>query len=163
MTEIDRSPSRTSAGIALVAGGVAITVVSSPTATLIGGTGVVLLLIGVVQGWRRAVSVGSFIVFLGIVYAGLQDAPPEELLLAGASTVIAWDVGEQSINVGEQLGRAASTARGELVHTASSTVVGVITVSFGYLVFRLGTGGQPLTALVILLTAVIALVAAVRD
>lgn len=163
MTEIDRSPSRTSAGIALVAGGVAIAVVSSPTATLIGGAGVVLLLIGVVQGWRRAVSVGSFIVFLGVVYAGLQDAPPEELLLAGASTVIAWDVGEQSINVGEQLGRAASTARGELVHTASSTVVGVITVSFGYLVFRLGTGGQPLTALVILLTAVIALVAAVRD
>lgn len=163
MTEIDRSPGRTSAGVALVAAGVAIAVVSTPAATLIGGAGVILLLVGVIQGWCRAVTIGSFVVFLGVIYAGLQGAPPEELLLAGASTVIAWDVGEQSINVGEQLGRAASTARGELVHAASSTLVGVITVGFGYLVYRLGTGGQPLTALVILLLGGITLVAAVRD
>lgn len=163
MTAIDRSPARTSAGIAIIAGAVAIAVVSSATATVVGGLGLLLLIVGVIRGWRRAVTIGSFVVFLGILYAGLQDAPPEELLLAAASTVIAWDVGEQSINVGEQLGRAASTARGEVVHAASSTVVGVITVGFGYLVFRLATGGQPLTALVILLSAVIALVAAVRD
>lgn len=163
MTDLDHAPARTSAGIAVVAAGVAIAVVGAPTATVIGGTGLVFLLLGVLRGWRRAVTVGAFVIFLGVVYAGLQDAPPEELLLAGAATVIAWDVGEQAINVGEQLGRAAPTARGEVVHAASSTVVGVVTVGVGYVVFRLATGGQPLTALVILLAAVIALVAAVRD
>lgn len=163
MTEIDRSPSRTSAGIALIAGGIAIAVLSAPAATVIGGAGLALLLLGVVRGWRRAVTIGAFGIFLGVIYAGLQNVPPEELLLAGAGTIIAWDVGEQAINVGEQLGRAAPTARGELVHAASSTVIGVLSVGASYLIFRLGTGGQPLTALAILLTAVIALVAAVRD
>ena len=163
MNEIDRSPARTSAGIAVLASGFAIAVVSSPTTTIVGGIGVLFLLLGVVRGWRRAVTWGAFVVFLGVVYAGLQNAAAEELLLATAGTVIAWDVGEQSINVGHQLGRSARTARGELVHAASSTVIGVITVGLGFVVYTLATGGQPLTALVILLGAAIALVTAVRD
>lgn len=163
MTAIDRSPARTSAGITLLAGGIAIAILSAPVGAIIGGVGLAFLFLGVVKGWRRAITIGAFVIFLGVIYAGLQDVPPEELLLAGTSTVIAWDVGEQSVNVGEQLGRKASTARGELVHAASSTVVGVVTVGLGYLIYRLATGGQPLTALAILLTAVIALVAAVRD
>lgn len=163
MNDIDRSPARTSAGIAIIAGGFAIAVVSSPATTVVGGVGVLLLLLGVVRGWRRAVTIGAFVLFLGVVYAGLQNAAAEELLLATAGTVIAWDVGEQSINVGQQLGRSARTARAELVHAASSTIIGVVTIGLGFVVYTLATGGQPVTALVILLAAVIALVAAVRD
>ena len=163
MTDVDRAPTRTSGGLAVAAGGFAVAVVGSPTATAVGVVGVGVLGLGVFRGRRGAVTIGAFLLYLGVLIAGLQAAAPEELLLAGIGTVIAWDVGEQSINVGEQLGRAAPTARGELVHAAGSTIVGVLTVSVAYLVFSLASGGQPLTALVILLAAAIALVAAVRD
>ncbi len=163
MTEIDRSPARLSGGLAVGAGGLAVAAAPSPAAAPFGVAGVVLLLVGVLRGSRRAVTAGALLAFGGVVAAGLGDAPAASLLVGTAAAVLAWDLGEQAINVGEQLGRAASTRNGELVHAANSTLVAVAAVGLGYGLFLVASGGQPVTALVVLLGAALLLAAALRD
>ena len=163
---VDHAPARASAVLSIGALGTAVATVGLlgvPVGTLVAVAGVPFLLYGVLRGSRRGVSLGAFAVFGGVVLAGIVGAPPGPLLVGTAATVIAWDLGEQAINVGEQLGREARTVRGELVHAASGTVVGGLAIAAGYGVFALATGGQPLAALVLLLVAAIALVEAVRD
>lgn len=163
MTAIDRSPARLSGGLAVGAGGLAVAAAASPAAAPFGVAGVVMLLFGVLRGSRRAVTAGALLVFGGVVAAGLGDAPAASLLVGTAAAVIAWDLGEHAINVGEQLGRAASTRNGELVHAANSTLVAVASVGLGYGLFLIAAGGQPMTALVVLLGAALLLAAALRD
>ena len=159
---IDRSPARLSAALAVAFAGFAV-IAAGPEGALLGGIGVPLVLAGVVFGWRRAVTIGAFVVFAGVVLAGVREAPPEGLLVGTAAVVLAWDLGENAIGLGEQLGRAARTRRAEITHAALATLVGVVAVALGYAVFRLATGGQPLAALVFLLAAAIALLEALRD
>ena len=165
-TEVDHSPARLSSVLSVSSMAVAtlaIGLLGVPLATVAVLSGVALLALGVHRGSRRAVSLGAFAAFLGVLLAGVVGAAPEPLLVGATGVVLAWDLGEQAINVGEQLGRAARTTRGELVHAASGTAVGAVAVGLGYGVYVLATGGQPLAALVLLLVAAIALIETVRD
>ncbi|WP_458206630.1 DUF7519 family protein [Haladaptatus sp. NG-SE-30] len=164
MNEIDRSPTRVSQLLAIIAGSVALA-----TSALVGGTGMLagllgllFVALGVVRGSRRVVTIGSFTLLLGVLAGGLVAAPPELLLPGAMATVLAWDFGEQAINVGEQLGREAATQTLELTHAAASTVVAVSAGGVGYGLYLLGAGGQPMTALVFLLIAALALTSALR-
>jgi len=74
-----------------------------------------------------------------------------------------WDFGEQAINVGEQLGREADTERLELTHAAASTIIAVAAGGVGYGIYLAGAGNQPMTALVFLLVAAVALTSALRS
>lgn len=164
--EVDHGPARLSGALSLAAGAVAVAAIGTlgtPLATAGAAAGLPVLLVGVGRGSRRAVSIGSFLTFTGVLAAGIWDAPPEPLLVGAVATVLAWDLGEQAINVGEQLGRAAKTDRGELVHAASATVVGTVAIAVGYGIFHLATGGRPLAALFLLLVAAIALAEAIRE
>lgn len=163
MTAVDHSPARLSAGLAVGAAGLAVAAAGTPTAAPFGLAGVVTLGVAVLVGSRSGVTLGALLAFGGVVAAGLAGAPPEAMLVGAAAAVVAWDLGEQAISVGEQLGRAAPTRTLELVHAANTTLVAVAGVAVGYGLFLAAAGGQPVSALVVLLAAALALAAALRD
>ncbi|SEO44934.1 hypothetical protein SAMN04487948_102470 [Halogranum amylolyticum] len=162
MTEIDRSPAVVSTAIAVGAGVASLlgSAVGSIGGAIPAAAGLAVLGLGVVRASRAAVTAGAGLLFAGVLFAGASGAGPEPLLVGTISAVVAWDVGENGIGIGAQLGRAADTRRAELVHAASSLVVGAITAGLGYGVYRGATGGQPLTALVFLLVGAVVLVSA---
>jgi hypothetical protein len=163
--EIDRSPARLSSALAVTAAALA-----AGTSALTTSLGLVVavagfLVVGVGVGWgsRRAVTLGAAALLVAALFGGLVSGAPYLLLPGVIATVLAWDLGEQAINVGEQLGRGADTTRLEVTHAAGSTVVGVGAGALGYGVYLVASGGQPVTALVFLLLAAVVLTSALRN
>lgn len=108
------------------------------------------------EGSRTLVKLGAGFVLIGVLVAGVFDAVPAGTLVAGATAaVVGWDLGENAVNVGEQLGRAASTWRTEGVHAAGAVTVGIAAVLTGDLVDGIGSSGLSLPALALLLVAVV--------
>lgn len=147
--------------VALVAavGVLLITVVSVHT-LVAGATGIVVLLIGVARGSSRLFTLGTAILFSGIVIAGMLGMAPVFLLLAAFLVMIVWEVGQNGFNIAEEVGQEAPTIRIELIHVVSSIVVLGIGMSVGYAVFLATTGGQSAIALIALLVGVIAVLIA---
>lgn len=163
MTEVDHSPTRLSGGLSVGAGGVAVAAAGTSAGAAIGVLGLVLLAGGAFRGSRRAVTIGALAAFAGVTVAGTMGAGPEPMLIGTAAAVLAWDFGEQAINLGEQLGQRARTRNAELVHAANSTLVAVAGIAVGYGLFLVAAGGQPMTALVVLLAAGLLIAAALRE
>lgn len=116
------------------------------------------------SGSRGLLKAGAAGVFASVVLVGLFRGASLLPLLAGtAGAVLAWDAGEHAINVGEQLGRGADTARGELVHVGGSTVVAAGTVLVGSLLDGVALLSLSFPALVLVLIAAILLTAALHD
>lgn len=164
MSEPDGSPSRVGVLLSIGAGVVAlgmIGVYGVLTATA-GSVGLLVLTVGVLRGSRRAITVGAFALFVGVLLAGLEGAPPLWILVGAVGTVLAWDIGENAVGIGEQLGGDAETVRLEAVHAATSLGVGAVTVVASYGIYTVAGGGQPLSTLVFLLIAVVALTLALR-
>jgi len=132
----------------------------SLTGSASAGLGTWTIVVALLRGHRKLVTVGSSLAFGGLLLAGLADAPAPPLLVGAICTLVAYDAGHYSVRLGTQLGPAASTARAEYVHIGVTAVVTTVTALAGYLVFRLGTGGQPAIAVVALLLAVLLLVSA---
>jgi hypothetical protein len=168
MTEIDRRPVRLSAIVSLGAAAVA-TLAAILTASVGGvfaGLGIVALAPGLVVGSRRLVHVGGVVLAAGMVLAGATGAgaAAELFLLVGtAATVVAWDVGQNAVGLGEQLGQEAETTRAELAHIGATLVVGGVTVGVAYGLYQVAGSGQPLPALVMLLVAALVLTTALRQ
>lgn len=112
--------------------------------------------------WSRIlIDVGTGLVFLGVLVTGVtQGVSSTALLLAACATIIAWDVAENAVSVGGQLGvhRGASTARAELAHAGVGAVVGIVAVGVILVVVRLGIDGLPFGALLALLVGSVVLV-----
>ena len=134
----------------------------SALSLLIAAPGLALFAVGALTGRRGAVSFGAIVLFLGIVAAGADGAPVVAVLVGVTATVLAWDLGEHSIGLGEQLGRDADATRNVAVHAVVSLAVGVAAVGGSYSVYSIAGGGLPLTTLILLLLAAIALTAALR-
>lgn len=157
-------PATLSGGLSLLYAITAVLLGSGSLLTLVGGTlGVVSLAWGLYRGSRRAALSGSALVFLGTVIAGVLGTPTGVLLSTVAMAVLAWDASEQAISVGEQLGPEATTTRGELVHAAASLLVASVGGGIAYVLYSVSAGGQPLTALVVLLLAAVLLASALRE
>lgn len=126
-----------------------------------GMVGTFVLALGVLpvrgSGSRALVRLGAGLVFGTVLAAGLFRAPVSTLLVGGVAAILAWDLGEQSINVGEQLGRRATTWPIEVSHAAASAMIAAGAVVTGHLLAGVGTGGLPLSGLLVLLLAAIAL------
>ena len=159
---VDRRPSRTGAGLALVpalvaalAGGL----YTSP-GLLVGVAGLLGLAAGLARGSRTAVTLGASGLFAGAVLAGAEGAPVGPVLVGAAAAVVAWDVATTAVSVGEQLGRDAGTGRLEATRALASVGVGAVTVGLSYGVYLAGAGGRPVAALLFLLVAAVLLVAA---
>lgn len=163
--KIDRSPALLSSALSITAAGIAAGT-SALTATLGlagGGAGFLVVLAGVLRGSRRAVTLGSATLLVAALAGGLVSGAPYLLLPGVMATVLAWDLGEQAINVGEQLGREAETTQLEVTHAAGSTLVAVGAGGLGYGIYLFSSGGQPMTALVFLLLAAVVLTSALRN
>ncbi len=161
-------------GVLLAIGGVSVAVfglligASEParitqTLELLPGMVGLLVLVGgllpIRSGWeRRLVAVGTGLVFLTVVTSGVVRGTPTTLLLVAAiATVLSWDAAEQSISLGRQMGREATTYRSELVHTGSSAFAGVVVIVLAIGVQALDVQGLSLSGLVALLMAAVAL------
>ncbi|MXR51114.1 hypothetical protein GRX03_05765 [Halovenus sp. WSH3] len=130
--------------------------------TAFAGLGVLALAAGLGVNSRPLVTLGPLALFVGAVVAGARDAPVLATLLAIVAAVLAYDFAATGIDIGAQLGREADTRRLELVRLGTSSFVGVATGGVSYLVYVLGTGGRPLSAVVAMLLAVIILFVALR-
>ncbi|WP_224449141.1 DUF7519 family protein [Haloprofundus salilacus] len=116
------------------------------------------------DGSRGLLKAGAALLFLTVLVSGLLDPETLQPLLVGTvATVLVYDLGEQAINVGEQLGRAAETKSLEATHAVGSVGVGVATVFLGGEVATLGSGGMSLSALALVVVAVLLLAAALHE
>lgn len=122
------------------------------------GFGAAVLAIGLLRGQREWITTGVAVLFVALLLAGADSGQPAPLLLGAIGIAIAYDAGHYAIGLGEQLRADAPTARAELVHVGATTTVASATGGLGALFFRVGSGGQPSTALIALLLATILLV-----
>lgn len=152
---VEREPTDQSRVLAVAAGTVATVIVAgyAPVAGAVAVVGLLGVVLGVVRGLHGAVTVGAATILGGVLYAGVNGAPPLPLVLGVAATVLAWDLGGFSIDLGEQLGREADTRRLEAVHAGGSVAVAAVTAGLGYGVYATATGGQPVGAVLLLLLA----------
>lgn len=164
MKEITRRPTRVSGGAALAVGLLAVLTAGPYSGLALGlaGLGFVVLAAGLLVDSRPLVAVGPAGIFAGAVAAGAESAPVSLALVAILGAVLAYDFAATAIDLGAQLGRAADTRRLELVHIGTSSLAGIAVAVVSYLVYVLGTGGQPISAVVGLLLAVVVLFVALR-
>lgn len=78
------------------------------------------------------------------------------------STVVAWDVGEQSINMGEHLGRQAHFWPVEVAHGDAGAIVGLVGVMIALVIGGANVSGHPLLGLAALLSAGVVLALALH-
>lgn len=157
--EITHAPPRLSQLIA--AGGIVLgTVLTIPFAFLaipFGLSGLALFLASLFKVHSRGwLSVGTALVLVGALLPGAYGAiQPELLLLAVGSTVLAWDLGQHGISIGDQLGRDTKSYRLQLVHAAiSAFVIGFISF-VGYFVYLLMGTGRPAPAVVLIVMGIV--------
>ncbi|WP_415379364.1 hypothetical protein [Halosimplex sp. TS25] len=133
-----------------------------------GMVGVLVLALGVIpargRGSRRLVKVGSGLVLLSVFVTAVVVKPPLQTLLVGTvAIVLAWDLGENAIGLGAQLGRRAETYRVELAHGLGSAAVGAAAVVAGKTVAGVGTPGFPLGVFAVLLIGLVLLAGALHE
>lgn len=163
MTEVERTP-RFSLVAAIGAATVAflLSLPGGAASAAFALVGLPLLAYGVVVGRRWFVSVGAVVLFGSVVVAGMTTAvsSPVLVLFAGATVVVAWDVGTNGIDLAEQVGATARTRRAEVAHLVGSAAAGLVTVAAGYGTYLFAWGGQSVAGLVLLLFGAVLLVAA---
>lgn len=141
----------------------------SATAELVPGmVGLLGLVLGVADardGWARTlVTGGAALLLVGVAASGVvYGASALALLGATAASLLAWDLGEQAINLSEHVGRPARTWRVELVHGAAGAVVGGAAVVLSVVVRGVRFGTVPYAGLLALLGAAILLTVALYN
>ncbi|QCC48616.1 DUF7519 family protein [Halobellus limi] len=133
---------------------------------LLGVTTLVCGLLPVRRGrWARyLVGTGAALLVIAALTSGVvYGADTVALLSATALAIVAWDAGEQAINLGTHVGRRGETATAALVHVGASTVVGVVAVTVALLVRSMQVTGLSLPALALLLGAAVLLAAALSE
>ncbi|WP_435346381.1 DUF7519 family protein [Haloarchaeobius sp. HRN-SO-5] len=133
-----------------------------------GFVGVLLLGLALVpvrgQGSRWLFRFGVGLVFVGVLTSAVvQETTPADQLFAGTLCVVAWDLGENAISVGRQLGRHAKTWSVELTHFAGTAVVAFLAVRVSNVAAGLETPDASLTTFVVLIVGVLLLTAALHD
>jgi len=160
---ITRRPTTLSGGLSLVVGSLVLVLGALVSVPAIGPgvLGVTSLGLAVTYGRRRLADLGGVGLLLTTVAAGLSGS---ELLTLGCAVgaVLAWDLANNAIELGEQLGRETDTSRAELVHAGATLGVGLVTAGTSYVIYRSATGGQPVTAVFFLLLAAVALISSLR-
>lgn len=113
---------------------------------------------------RLVFSAGTGLVLLGVVASGaVYESGTATLLAAGVCVILAWDLAEQAVNLGEQVGREAGTVRAELVHGGATAAVGGVAVVGTLGIESAGVTGLSLPALAALLVAGLTLTASLYN
>lgn len=167
-------------GLALTAGGLVVVLVAFGLAIteprrmgvrlwlLVGTVAAFLVAVAVVpvveRRSRQLLKVGSVLLFFSVLLGGLVALGPLSTLLVGAvAALLVWDIGENAVSIGEQLGRGAPTTRVELTHLAASLLVGGVAVVAGLLVSDVGAADLSLPSFVVLVVAVVLFGVALRN
>lgn len=117
------------------------------------------------RGWERwFVTGGTAGVLTAVVTSGVvRGTSTMPMLLAGILTVLAWDLGEQAVNLSNHVGTEARTHRVELVHGGATFAVGVVAVAIALFVLNMQVTGLPLAGLGLLVGAAIVLTTALYN
>ncbi|MCU4740957.1 hypothetical protein OB955_13345 [Halobacteria archaeon AArc-m2/3/4] len=152
----DPTPSSVGTGLAAVAALVTVgSLVGVLHGAVLAAVGAVAIPVAVQSGSRRAHAVAASFLFAGATVAGIAGVDPVHLLVAVASAIVAWDAGQHAIGVGTQLGRAASTWRVELAHTAGSLAVASAVGVVAYAAFTGVSAQQTIVVVVLVLAALL--------
>lgn len=112
------------------------------------------------SGSRRFTKIACWLVFLGpVLSAGMQYGNAAQVLTATVAAALVWDLGENSVSLGRQVGRDARTFWNETVHGFGALLVGVVSAGAVYVSQGYEIGSGSLEAVVFLLVAVVLLVA----
>lgn len=130
--------------------------------------GLFVLFVGLIplrRGWERPlVATGAALLWIGVVTGGVvQNTGPTTLFVAGIAVVVAWDLAEQSVSLGRQIGREAETVRAEVTHGFGTVAVGVGVFIATVSIYRFGVDGLPLGGFFALLIAGFVLAIALRQ
>lgn len=164
--EVDHSPTKTSSLLAVVAAVIA-AITSAPFALIalplgLGGIAAVAGGLYVTES-RTWITLGAISLFLSVIAVGGFGTPVEILLISTAATILAWDLGQYAIGLGEQVGRHSRTSRNEAIHAAISVIVATIAASVGYLTYVAAGGGRPAAAVSLLVFGLLFLIWAIRS
>ncbi|MBP1922178.1 hypothetical protein J2751_001184 [Halorubrum alkaliphilum] len=147
-------------------GAAALAALAGTLAAPIGGGVVALSLVafaaGSLTGSARVLSWGAGIGVVGIAVAAGLGGAVEPLLVAAIALAVAWDVGDHGLSVGEHVGREARTRQNVAVHAGSSLLVGTLSAAVVYGSYLAAAGGQPVTAVALLLFGAVVLASAFR-
>ncbi|MFT4891930.1 MAG: hypothetical protein ACI9YT_002867 [Halobacteriales archaeon] len=162
--EITRQPTKPGITIAVVAATTAsvFALFGGPSAFGVTMIGFAIFGFGLLGARRHLLDLGALGLFGGVAFGALQGAPVLSVLLGTVGTVVAWDAGETALSMGRQMGRETSTSRAETVRALVGTAVGLVAIGLGYAIFRAASGGQPTSALILMLLAVVLLVSGLR-
>lgn len=160
-----RGPPPLTLGWAVLAGGATAVAagIASGDALALALAGLAVFLGGLVAHRRGGVLVGALGLFAGVLLAGTAGAPVPWVLGGVAGAIVAWDAGDNALSLGAQTGRRSRSTRNELVHLGATVGVTGLAAAAGYGLFRLGSGGQPVTALFLLLLAGALVIAALSE
>ena len=163
--EVDHSPARASS-IAAVGAALVAALTSAPFSILalpVGFGGVAIVAGGLfLKGNRSWVTIGSAGLFLSALISGGFGTPIEILIVSMAATLLAWNLGQHAIGLGEQLGRNVETSRNEAIHGSAALIVSLLAAGLGYLVYSSVSGGKPVAALGVVLLGTVFLVWTIR-
>lgn len=152
----DETPSRLGIVVAFVPAAIAVVVAATtPLALAASALGAAVVLAGVRTGSRDVVTVGTIALFGGALLAGVQGASILQVTVGAAAAVVAWDAGTNAIGVARQLGARADAASVLIVHTLATAVVAILIGVFALGVFWVSRGGEPTTAVAMLLLAAV--------
>lgn len=161
MTEplLNHAPPRLSSSVAVVCLVVSILILlTNPISFVIATSSAAIFLYGLLKSNRFFLSISASGLGLGIIMSGLTGISPILLLFATVFIIIAWDSGQFSITLGNQLGSAATTRSVEQLHIISTSIVTSLAVLVIYPTYYFSSSSQPFLAIVLLLVSSIGIV-----
>jgi hypothetical protein len=131
----------------------------SPVIEVVPGVvGVYVLALALGPVWpddeRLLLSAGTGLMLLSVILSlAVYETNATGVVVAGIATILAWDLAEQAVNLGEQVGREPRTHWAELVHGTATAGVGVVAGGVVLLFVSIDVTGVPLAGLAGLLGA----------
>ncbi|MCX2818750.1 hypothetical protein EGH25_05210 [Haladaptatus sp. F3-133] len=111
------------------------------------------------SGSRRFTKIACWLVFLGpVLSAGMEYGSAVQVLTATVAAALVWDLGENSVSLGRQVGRDARTFWNETVHGFGALLMGGVAAGAVYVSQGYSVGSSSLEAVVFLLVSVVLLV-----
>ncbi len=164
MSAPDHGPTTLSSRLALAAAALAVlTTLTNTTGAALAAAGAVGVGAGVTLPSRKVADGGALALAGGVALAAVSHDAVAIPLFGAVATVLAWDLAEQAIGVGEQLGRAADTRRLEAVHAGTTAAIGLVAAGVGFALYRVAFRGISFAALALLLVAALFLMLSVRE
>lgn len=152
----DDEPGRTGQVLALLPAVLAVAAAGTGTSPLlVTVVASVVLVLGVRLGSRAVATVAAIALFGGVLLAGVGGASILRVTVGAAGTVVAWDAATYAIGAARQLGADAATTDLLVVHVATTAVFAALVGIGAVSIYWTSRGGEPTTAVALLLAAAV--------